>query len=95
MLALKFTEGTELPLVGSTGYLRGTAQKCRVLRRNGDKTCLVQLFHRPRGFGEWEPILDSTGNRTVEEGDIYETQRLATFCGKPPKGRERKPRRRG
>ena len=104
MLAHKFTEQTPLPQPGSFGYLRGTADKVRVIRRNranphaadpadAEPSCLVQLYHRPRGFGDWEPVPGSSGNRVVPEADLYPTQQLARFCGKPPKGRVN--RRRG
>lgn len=98
MLAAQFTTGTELPHPGSEGFLRGTGAKVRVLQRNhrpspgGERTCLVKLFQLVRG--QWHPVEDARGNRTVEERDIYETAELATFCGKPPKPRrERRGRR--
>lgn len=94
MLAAQFTEDTPLPLAGSTGYLRGTATKARVLRRNGDSTCLVQLFERNPRTWVWQPTTGSSGNREVPEADLYATERLAMFCGKPPKGR-RATRRKG
>lgn len=94
MLAEKFTEDTPLPQPGSVGYLRGTAQRARVIRRNGGGRCLVQLFHKPRGFGDWEPVRGSTGNTEVEEADLYKTEREAQFCGQPPRGR-RSPRKAG
>ncbi len=94
MLAAQFTEDTPLPLAGSTGYLRGTATKARVLRRNGDGTCLVQLFHRHPRTWAWEPAPGSSGNREVAEADLYATEREAMFCGRPPKGR-RETRRKG
>lgn len=106
MLAEKFTTETPLPQPGSFGYLRGTADKVRVLRRNrpdphaadpadAEPQCLVQLYHRPRGYGDWEPVTGSSGNRWVPEADIYETPKLAQFCGKPPRGRAPSRRRGG
>lgn len=92
MLAEKFTTDTPLPQPGSFGYLRGTAQRARVIRRNGEGRCLVQLFHKPRGFGTWEPVPGSSGNTEVPEADLYATERDASFAGRAPKGRVRKPR---
>ena len=96
MLAEKFAADIPLPQAGSVGYLRGTAQRCRILRRNPPRsasdgpTCLVQLFDRV-GMS-WQPVPGSSGNREVPQADIYETTELAMFCGKPPRRtRHRKP----
>lgn len=91
MLAEKFTEDTPLPHPGAIGYLRGTAQRCRVLRHHAaEQTCLVQLFERNRVTWAWQPVGGSTGNREVPVADLYADDRLATFCGKPPPGERRR-----
>lgn len=90
MLAEAFTQDTPLPLPGSVGYLRGTAQRCRILRRDADGQCFVQLFRRNKAW-QWEPVPGSSGNRTIPEADIYETEKLAVFCGKPPPARRAPP----
>lgn len=92
MLAEKFTADTPLPQPGSVGYLRGTAQRVRVLRRHpAERTCLVQLFQRnPRSWA-WEPVPGSSGNSEVDEADLYATERDAVFCGRPPRGRAPRP----
>jgi hypothetical protein len=82
MLAAKFTEDTPLPLAGSHGYLRGTAARARVLRRNGDRTCLVQLFERNLVTRRWDEVRGASGTTTVPEGDLYATEREAAFCGR-------------
>lgn len=88
MLAERHTAETPLPLAGSIGYLRGTAQRCRVLLHDPrEKTCMVSLHHRPRGWGAWEPVPGASGCAQVPVGDLYATERLAMFCGKPPRGR--------
>lgn len=88
MLAERHTADTPLPLAGSIGYLRGSAQRCRVLLHDpADGVCMVSLHHRPRGFGEWEPVPGSSGCAKVPVADLYETPLKAQFCGKPPRGR--------
>ncbi|MGX7896865.1 hypothetical protein [Tsuneonella sp. HG222] len=83
----------ELPQVGSFGFLRGTAQRAQVLRRNRDTnppTCMVKLFER-RGI-RFDPVRDASGNTEVEERDLYATPDLAAHAGR--KARRRAPRRR-
>jgi hypothetical protein len=94
LLDTRFTADTPLPQPGSFGYCRGTAQKCRVIRRNARRpgedgpTCLVQLFDR--FAGRWEPVTGSAGNREVPEREIYPTENEAVFCGKPPTAAQRR-----
>lgn len=86
MLALKFAEDTELPHVGSTGYLRGTGQRALVLRRNaqpndaGERTCLVKLYTRIAGH--WYDDRGSSGNRVVEERDLFAAEDAALHAGR-------------
>ena len=86
MLAEKFTAATPLPLVGSVGFLRGTAQRALVLRRNmlkdarDEPTCLVKTFTKMGGH--WYDDRGSSGNRTVEERDLFATEDLALSAGR-------------
>lgn len=88
MLAEKYADAVPLPQVNSVGFLRGTAQRARILRRNadenagGERTCLVQLFERIPFTPNWQPVLGSTGNATVEERDLYPTQDAAQHAGR-------------
>lgn len=98
MLAEKFAADAPLPQVGSIGYLRGTAQRARVLRRNArhspvaERTCLVELFER---IGcTWQKVLGSSGNAEVEERDLYPTEEAAAHCGRKQRARTRQQRRR-
>lgn len=87
MLAQKFAEDTELPHVGSIGFTRGTAQRARVLRRNGEepgkeRTCLVQLYQKLGAV--WVEVRGSSGNTEIEERDLYPTKEAALFpAGRP------------
>lgn len=88
MLAEKFADAVPLPQVNSVGFLRGTGQRARVLRRNadvnlgGERTCLVQLFERIPFTRNWQPALGSTGNATIEERDLYPTEDAAHHAGR-------------
>lgn len=76
------------PHAGSDGFLRGTAQRVTVIQHNAAGTSTVKL-HPPRFMDaakrlEWANRGASL-TRQVETADIYETEQLAAFCGKPPK----------
>lgn len=75
----------KFPHVGSTAYLRGTGGPARILRRNADGTCLVELLESTPTGPARSRTREASGNRQVEGGDLYETQQLAVFCGRPPK----------
>lgn len=78
------------PNPGSTAFLRGTADKVTVIQRNADATAVVKVhpprFMTPSERDAWRRR-GATLTRTVEVRDLYETERLAMFCGKPPRGR--------
>jgi hypothetical protein len=67
---------TDFPFAGSTAFLRGTAEQCRIIRHNGDGTALISLpgrqFHSER----------ASGNRTVDLADLYKSAEEAMFCGR-------------
>lgn len=96
MLATRFSHDTPLPLPGSTGFLRGTAERVTVLQRGADDTCTVKIeqppYLSPEQRLEWARRGASL-TRRVAEADIYPTEREAQFCGRPPKGRRTRARR--
>lgn len=87
MLACNPDHLPELPHIGSEGFLRGTATRARVVRRNLDRTCLVALFVRHPRTGGWDAIRGASGNRVVAETDLYATEEEALHCGRKPRVR--------
>lgn len=83
------------PFAGCDAFLRGTAARATVIRHNADGTATVKL-HPPRFMSadqriDWQKRGASL-TTSVPLGDLYQTERDAVWCGKPPKGRARVPR---
>lgn len=79
---------TEFPYAGSEAFLRGTAGRVTIISRNADGTATVKL-HPPKFMSaeqriEWNNRGASLTTK-VDAKDLYETELLATFCGKLPK----------
>ena len=83
------------PFPGSTGFVAGTCEPVTVLRRNDDGSCLVRVDAKPHRA----PNRDASGNRTLEAGQLCETERAAFEAGQAPAsssaavGRKAKPKR--
>ena len=68
---------TPFPFPGSTGFVAGTCEPVTVLRRNDDGSCLVRVDAKPHRA----PNRDASGNRTLEAGQLCETERAAFEAG--------------
>lgn len=80
---------TEFPLVGSTGYLIGSAQTVRIIGRDHAGNCLVSI--QDQRF----PNEKASGNRRVALSELRETPEEAALVNKPRyhHGAARYPRR--
>ena len=74
------------PHAGSTGFIAGTCQPCTVIRRNHDGSCLVRVDPSPQRAAN----RDASGNRTLEPGELCETEREAFEAGEPKPKRGRR-----
>lgn len=65
------------PFTGSKGFIAGTCDPCTVIRRNDDGSCLVRVDARPHHAAN----RDASGNRTLEPGQLCETEKQALEAG--------------
>lgn len=65
------------PFVGSKGFIAGTCDPVTVIRRNDDGSCLVRVDPRPHRAAN----RDASGNRTLEPGQLCETEKEAFEAG--------------
>lgn len=84
------------PHAGSVAFTRGTAQKVTIIQRNLDGSCTVKL-HPPRFMAAEQRLAwahrGASLTTRVNQADLYETEREAAFCGRPPKRSRARTRR--
>ena len=77
---------TEFPHPGSQAFVRGTAERVTIVRRNADDTCLLRRDPNPGALRN----RDASGNTTLPLADLFATEETAMHCGRKPRRRARR-----